>query len=462
MTDMECPICCEDFTKSVRAPVTCPACDMAICRACIRTYLTGTTSLAHCMSCKNKWELDFLTQATLKAFVNGEYHQHRKNLLVDHERSRLPETMPAVEAHVKTEELKEVASQLRAEREALQEKLRNVKQREWSVSDSIYRLRPDFNGPQETNEKRTFVQRCGADDCRGFLSTAWKCGACKHYTCSKCMELKGIAKDSEHVCDPASVESATLIRKESRNCPTCAVPIFKISGCDQMWCTQCHVAFSWRTGNRLNGIVHNPHFYAWQKEGGAAPLQPPGAVVCGGLPAFYAFQRDLRRHLGDRNRSISASNLHRAASHFRHWEVQGLRRACNRQTDNLDLRVSFVLKRITEAELGTKLIRRDKMRNKKLALLQIYELVNTVLVEGINDISAACRCEVNPGVSTPSVIAAIEKNLARCHKVREYANAELSKLSILYSQTVSIIKPSFYTESKKFKRLPTTAGDAGD
>lgn len=49
----------------------------------------------------------------------------------------------------------------------------------------------------------------------------------------------------------------------TRPCPTCFVPIYKISGCDQMFCTECHAKFSWRTGKVVKGLFHNPHFFEW-------------------------------------------------------------------------------------------------------------------------------------------------------------------------------------------------------
>ena len=51
-----------------------------------------------------------------------------------------------------------------------------------------------------------------------------------------------------------------------------------------MWCTQCHIAFSWKSGHKVTGTIHNPHFYQWQRQGGKAPIQNPGAINCGGLP----------------------------------------------------------------------------------------------------------------------------------------------------------------------------------
>ena len=81
--------------------------------------------------------------------------------------------------------------------------------------------------------------------------------------------------------------SAELIKQETRPCPSCGIRIYKIEGCDQMWCTGCHVAFSWRTGLRVNGPIHNPHFYQFQRQGGGAVIQNPGAQICGGLPTYY-------------------------------------------------------------------------------------------------------------------------------------------------------------------------------
>ena len=41
--------------------------------------------------------------------------------------------------------------------------------------------------------------------------------------------------------------------------------ISKIDGCNQMWCTQCHVAFDWKTG-AIQNSVHNPHYFEWLRK----------------------------------------------------------------------------------------------------------------------------------------------------------------------------------------------------
>jgi hypothetical protein len=125
---------------------------------------------------------------------------------------------------------------------------------------------------------QTFIKPCPAEGCKGFLSTAWKCGLCDLYTCPDCHDLKGPVRDTPtHTCDPTKVETARLIAKEAKSCPKCGVSICKIEGCDLMWCTQCNTGFNWRTGKIADGPIHNPHYFEWLRTQGreAAPGAAP-------------------------------------------------------------------------------------------------------------------------------------------------------------------------------------------
>ena len=175
----------------------------------------------------------------------------------------------------------------------------------------ISKILNDFNEEKVGKRKKNayLSKNVALKVCRGFLSSAWKCGLCETWTCPKCFDVLGKEKECGHECDPNNVESAKLIKKETRNCPSCAIPIFKIEGCDQMWCTQCHIAFSWKSGLRVNGVVHNPHFYQWQRAGGgAAPIQTPGAQACGGLPGLWQFSTTIKQR-NDRWTLISPMKL---------------------------------------------------------------------------------------------------------------------------------------------------------
>jgi hypothetical protein len=158
----------------------------------------------------------------------------------------------------------------------------------------IYANGEDGEGGQRS--RREFLMRCPADDCRGFLSTAYKCGICNKHTCSECLELTGceaapLEAPQAHICKPDMVETAKAIKKETRACPKCAARIFKIDGCDQMWCTMtgCNTAFSWNTGHVVTGRVHNPHYYEWLRRNGEAPAREIGDIPCGGLPPAWPF-----------------------------------------------------------------------------------------------------------------------------------------------------------------------------
>jgi hypothetical protein len=57
--------------------------------------------------------------------------------------------------------------------------------------------------------------------------------------------------------------------KDTKPCPGCKEFIFKINGCSQMWCVQCHTTWNWDTGEILeNQKIHNPHYIEYKaKEG---------------------------------------------------------------------------------------------------------------------------------------------------------------------------------------------------
>jgi hypothetical protein len=129
-------------------------------------------------------------------------------------------------------------------------------------------------------KKSEFIQKCPLNDCKGFLKSNWACGLCDKTVCSRCF----LEKNSGHECNKDDVETAKLIKKETRECPGCNIRIFKIDGCNQMWCVECHTTFDWVTGNIVTSKTHNPHYYEWlRKTQGSVPREPgdnDGAGPC--------------------------------------------------------------------------------------------------------------------------------------------------------------------------------------
>jgi hypothetical protein len=103
---------------------------------------------------------------------------------------------------------------------------------------------------------------CTKESCNGIYIKN-KCSICNDIICNKCFS---VITNDEHECDSDILETLKFIKKDSKPCPKCSVPIHKIDGCDQMFCVTCHTAFSWRTCKIQNGVIHNPHYFQWLRE----------------------------------------------------------------------------------------------------------------------------------------------------------------------------------------------------
>lgn len=131
------------------------------------------------------------------------------------------------------------------------------------------------------NKRKTtsgnYIFSCPVEDCLGKLGDDGKCGLCLRIFCCACMKEK---IENTHECLQDDKDTINELRKTTRPCPKCNVLIYKIEGCDQMWCVRCHTTFSWKTGAISNGVVHNPHFFHQRQNA----MRTPGDIPCGGLP----------------------------------------------------------------------------------------------------------------------------------------------------------------------------------
>ena len=135
---------------------------------------------------------------------------------------------------------------------------------------------------------RTFTMKCPGAECRGFLSTAYKCGICERSTCAQCLVQYPIddPKGETHVCNEDDKKTVEEIKKSCRNCPSCGMSIYRIEGCNQMFCTACNTAFDWASGAILNTRqIHNPHYTDYLRRTGQGNQgdQRPAAAA----PANY-------------------------------------------------------------------------------------------------------------------------------------------------------------------------------
>ena len=218
---MSCNICCDNYNKSTRSKICCPYCEFDVCRTCCETYILSE-SIPKCMKpeCAKEWSRKFLRENFTNVFLTSKYREHLEDILFDQEKALLPATQPLVEEKIAK---RNITKQLRDLDLLITDLYKQKRELEHQLQYGILE--------KDNKERHRFIRQCPANNCRGFLSTQWKCGICEQWTCPDCHELKGPTRDCEHVCDPNNVETAKLLDKDSKPCPKCQSLIFKISGC---------------------------------------------------------------------------------------------------------------------------------------------------------------------------------------------------------------------------------------
>ena len=565
-----CQICVEPFNKSTRLDIKCPYCEYEACRTCCETYILNET-IVKCMNpeCVKPWTRKHIRDRFTLVFINSQLKEHTEKILFDKERALLPATQPIIEAKIEAGKLQEEITKIFEQITVMRQQAHQLQ---------IDRLNVINRRPR--GEARAFVRACPSEECRGFLSTQWKCGICEKWTCPDCHIVKGYTRDAEHTCNADDLATAKLIAADTKPCPKCGTGIFKIDGCfaqntpilmfdgsikmsqdicvgdvlvgddglkrtvldtttgtddlykvvqnkamsytvnskhtlvlrdvlnntieitiddymklnnnekqylmgyknsgevssiqvdivergtyygwhidsnnrfilpdftvvrncDQMWCTQCHTPFSWRTGN-IEKSIHNPHYFEWMRRtgGGEAPRNPLD-VPCGRNLDHYlyeAFSRILRAHYQHTsNYKVVLKRIDetiRYAVHILHGEIYT---PPNYERRNENLRVSYLMNEITEAEMRYTLQRDDKRHHRNEELAEIYTLLTTTVTDILYRFldQLTVESENKSHIINESILAEIDA-------IVEYANECLADISHTYSCSKNIIERNLH------------------
>lgn len=288
----ECQICFEKYNKSNHMPIKCTSCDFEACRQCHSTFiLDPSNTIPNCMNCHRELQREFLVENFTQKFVTQDWKKHREQVIFQRERALLPTRQPVAEMvrrkdalRRENEDLLKQMNELRAKQYQCQREIGNIDYRIRMGPAADANPNPRNASGSTAPHASAFIRPCPntQSNCRGFLSTLWKCNLCNMWACKDCHEIKGATQNAPHECNPDNLASAKLIDAETRPCPKCGARVFKISGCNQMFCTACNdCAFDWVTG-RIETIIHNPHYFEFQRQrnGGQAP-RVLGDILCG-------------------------------------------------------------------------------------------------------------------------------------------------------------------------------------
>ena len=413
MTD--CSVCCETIKC-----VECPYCQFPSCITCTSTFLLGLSKDSHCMNCNKLWNREVLSQLLPKSFINGKYKWHRENILFEKEKSLFPATQPVVVRENRWEEIRKIKKDI-----AIFIRVGKIKPANGKNALKLLRYHPrmieirnaeallrllDRNGRTKAPKKK-FVRKCPVSECQGFLSTSWKCSLCTNSICKDCNEIKCAG----HECNPETVETIKLLAKDTKPCPTCGEMIFKASGCSQMWCISCHCVFDWNTMQIEKGVIHNPHYYEYQRQHGTLARQP-GDNPCeeqDRLPDLNAFVHAFGRN----DDMLYIGDVHRLCNHVLH-----VRHDYVDPNPNLDNRKKFMKGEISEYQFKSRIQQVEKAREKRRDIQNIMEMFGGVLRDILIQL-------LNRGIQ-------LEELTVMVGNLVEYTNESLRKVKVLYDNCV--------------------------
>ena len=330
------------------------------------------------------------------------------------------------------QEARRVREEMKARRDAIKEAWNTLGNeyrqetgtlRELSLRINTLQRQYDGTDGAAPAQRREFIMKCPAEECRGFLSTAYKCGTCEKYTCSECL----VVKDGEgHTCNPDTVESAKTIRAETQPCPKCGTRIFKIDGCDQMWCVMegCNTAFSWRTGHIVTGVIHNPHYYEMLRKNGGVMPREHGDIPCGGMPTTWQFvgaihNSDIEQVLQEKILESFRNMQELIDTRLRDYPARPA------QLANKDADVDYLMNVITEEVWQKKLVDSESRFARKKEIGQILQTLSMAASDAMNRIFDKVREEEDAALINSWILDVAIPDLQR---LREFGNQALKDL----------------------------------
>jgi hypothetical protein len=210
-----------------------------------------------------------------------------------------------------------------------------------------------------------------------------------------------------------------------------------VKNCDQMWCTQCHTAFSWRTG-LIETKIHNPHFYDWQRQNLGSVPRNPGDNLCGNNELTHRTLNDISKiiykKVGINNTPLKdeakilysklsiiiRKTLHLTQTQMPVYQVDNVE-------NNLKLRIKYLRNKITKDEFKILLQRDNKKHEKKREMYEILQLFANTVTEIINRVKIDIQESNNTSFDKPL------ETINEVDRIQEYVNECLLEISNTYN-----------------------------
>ena len=419
MSQEPCEICVKPFTIVKRRQVICPrnACSKIACMECTQTYLSSdTVEKPCCMFCKEEYEESWVEKSFPVSFINGALKNKYVKTLFANELSQVQATQTLVpylkkndddrasifDIHMKMDDLRSEIRMLNHDIMQLGHETQSIERTIEVRNNHVYKgtylpmyLRIDdgsnntASGSSSGNQLRqiypeNFKIKCPTDECRGFLDNNFHCTICECTYCDNCLK----PKQDEHTCIDDDKKVFDVIKQTSKPCPRCGIFIMREMGCPEMWCTNCNVGFDWSTGEFIRKKnLDNPHFNEWKRTQSVTLLPTVPFIQLELTPLndnMYKERVEFFNRLYVNVQRFVTQLEHSLESFIDSYQFQV-------PVDNdpyRSLRISYIMKRISEDEFKRRLYQQDKKLTVIRGMIDASQEVYDEAVKAYRDIIA--------------------------------------------------------------------------
>lgn len=463
---MECQICANLTSAIKRKLIKCMYCEFEACLECCKTYILEQP-IPQCMNiktiCSKEWTRKFLYNNFPQTFLTTKYKVHRENVLLEQEKALFVETQPYVINQIEIEKSYEEITKVSKEISILNKKYDTLLIKHRQLSNKT------------THEREQYVRSCPKDGCNGFLNQQWKCGICETKYCKDCHQPTDVAEDIvppstpenttqedgiwfsivepnedvnniepttqtniTHVCNENDLATARLLDKDTKSCPKCNMGIFKIDGCNQMFCTKCNTAFDWLTRKIMNANIHNPHYFEWLRRQEPDNITSQNVINQNDCPVFTEITNETSRSIvllvrskeninGNKKEKIinDVLSICRHILHIQQVIMPGY--MYDYVERNRKLRILLMRNKISENNFKIQIQKNDKKYSKSQEIYNVLQL----LTNGSSDI--ILRFMESLRLSWSSFKEETELILKEIEPIVEYANECFGEISSTYN-----------------------------
>jgi hypothetical protein len=463
MTDT-CSICIETFNNAARKKVVCDNCSMEICTKCIKKFLAENVQNPNCMNCKELYSKEFMDRHFGYTYRQSVLKNVRLNVLVAREKLIMPDLMHRADAYKQwrvhedertklrkkihfleisldeiittrskldgmleknIDNIDTVSNQLSDEfMKSITEAIINTNKAKSDIEHELDELEMVYNNNWKEitrlsniyyngeTQKTDTIMNCFQPECKGFLDNDYVCGLCHMKACKHCHE----EMINEHVCKQENIDSVKAIRDETKPCPTCKTRVFKIEGCDQMFCVKCHTGFSWETGMIERGRIHNPHYFEWLRSKRQQMPREMGDVPCGGLPSWFA----IRKHLQSLNTHVTVityfNAIYKMTEYLQNKEIPKYPITEGRDDELNMIAIRYMANILPENQWKNRLFQMEKKKEVNTERRLVLDMMIAVLIDLFGDL-----CSINDESS-------ISLKTNEFDEIRKYFNSSIKNI----------------------------------